>query len=186
MNNVQINLCVCSNAHVINIRNILAIFSAQFNDLLENETFFYQNFHMDRATFDMIFEKIEKHLTYKVNTRPTDRITAKMRFAIVLEYLASGTIGRHMSSIYRVSQCSFGKIIDQVCNAITTEFKGEFMQFTNENWLATANDFNYKWNFPNCLGGIDGRHVPIVCPPNSGSLFFNYKVDYSLVMFHSA
>lgn len=54
--------------------------------------------------------------------------------------------------------------------------KDQFATKSTENWLNIANEFNYRWNFPNCLGAIDGRHVPIVCPPNSGSLFFNYKV----------
>lgn len=137
---------------------------------------------MDRLTFEMIFEKIVKHLKPKVNTRPIDRIPEKMRLALVLEYLSSGTIGRHMSSIYRLSQSSFRNIIEQVCDALIVEFRSEFMAFTNENWLAVANEFNYRWNYPNCLGSIDGKHVPIICPPNSGSLFYNYKVRYSFVV----
>lgn len=65
---------------------------------------------------------------------------------------------------------------------IIMEFKNEFMPFTNDNWLTVANDFNYRWNLPNCLGAIDGKHVPIVCPPHSGSLFYNYKKFYSIVL----
>lgn len=153
-------------------------FPFQFDDLLDSSDFFKENFHMDVETFNMIHERIEKHLRYKVNTRPNDRIPSKMRLAIVLEFLASGTIGRHMSSIYRMSKASFSKILNQVCNAIIMELKNEFMPFTNDNWLTVANDFNYRWNLPNCLGAIDGKHVPIVCPPHSGSLFYNYRVIF--------
>lgn len=131
---------------------------------------------MDSNTFDVIYERLKKHLKYKKNTRPKDRIPGKLRLALVLEFLASGTIGRHMSSIYRISQASFGIILDQVCEAIVLEFKSEFMEFSDENWLKVANDYNYKWNLPNCLGAIDGKHVAIMCPYNSGSLFYNYKV----------
>lgn len=156
---------------------------------MDSDRFFNENFHMDKATFDMLYVRLEKHLRFKLNTRPNDRIPEKLRLAIVLEFLASGTLARHMSSIYRISKASFGHILDQVCDAIICEFKDEFMTFSNENWLKVANEFNYRWNLPNCVGAIDGKHVAIVCPRNSGSLFYNYKVRISIlsiiVYFHS-
>lgn len=34
-----------------------------------------------------------------------------------------------------------------------------------------------------CVGAIDGKHVRIQCPGKSGSLFYNYKDYYSIVLF---
>ena len=49
-------------------------------------------------------------------------------------------------------------------------------------WQTIADDFFVKWNFPNCIGAIDGKHVMIQCPVNSGSLFYNYKSYFSIVL----
>ena len=36
--------------------------------------------------------------------------------------------------------------------------------------------------FPNCIGAIDGKNIMIQCLSNSGSLFFNYKSYFSIVL----
>lgn len=89
-------------------------------------------------------------------------------------FFACGSLQRHVASYYRVSKQAFGKILDQVC--IYTEMNEEIPKLNNEQWLQVANQFNFNWNFPNCVGAIDGKHVAIKCPHNAGSLFFNYKV----------
>ena len=52
---------------------------------------------------------------------------------------------------------------------------------TEEQWKYIADDFYTKWKVPNCLGAVDGKHVNIQAPANSGSLFYNYKSFFSLV-----
>nr|CAI5869159.1 unnamed protein product [Callosobruchus analis] len=44
-----------------------------------------------------------------------------------------------------------------------------------------AQYFN-KWNFPNCLGSIDGKHIRLKCHSKSGSMFYNYKNYFSIVL----
>ena len=39
-----------------------------------------------------------------------------------------------------------------------------------------------KWNSPHCLGAIDGKHIIMESPAKSGSLFYNYKKSFSIVL----
>lgn len=51
-----------------------------------------------------------------------------------------------------------------------------------EKWKSVADGFYTRWNFPNCLGAIDGKHIAITAPPGSGSYYYNYKSNYSVVL----
>lgn len=40
--------------------------------------------------------------------------------------------------------------------------------------------FLETWQFPNCLGAIDGKHIHIRAPDNTGTVYFNYKKSFSI------
>lgn len=54
---------------------------------------------------------------------------------------------------------------------------------TEDEWKEVSREFFSKWNFPHCIGAMDGKHVGIKCPANSGSNFYNYKNFFSIVLF---
>ena len=53
---------------------------------------------------------------------------------------------------------------------------------TTEDWMKVEEGFRYRWNYPNCIGALDGKHVVVQRPPNSHSLFHNYKGTFSMVL----
>ena len=50
-----------------------------------------------------------------------------------------------------------------------------------EEWKKIADGFEEEWNFPHCLGAIDGKHMT-ECPKNAGSSYYNYKNFDSILL----
>lgn len=53
---------------------------------------------------------------------------------------------------------------------------------TTQELEAISQNFYDLRNYPNCVGVIDGKHVTIIKPPHSGSLYYNYKKFFSIVL----
>lgn len=49
-------------------------------------------------------------------------------------------------------------------------------------WRVIEQGFRQRWNFPNCYGAIDGKHVVIRAPGHCGSDFYNYKGTNSIIL----
>lgn len=56
------------------------------------------------------------------------------------------------------------------------------MPQNQEEWLSIAENDENTWNFPHCLGAIDGKHGQLQAPIASGSDYFNYKSTFSIVL----
>lgn len=53
---------------------------------------------------------------------------------------------------------------------------------TPQQWMEVAKGYERRWNFPNCFGALDGKHIRIQAPGKSGSLYYNYKGYFSMVL----
>ena len=104
---------------------------------------------------------------------------------VTLRYLASGDSQILLAASYRISPTALSRIIFETCEAIWDELVNNgYMNFPKSEveWENVAKEFQVLWDFPNCLGAIDGKHIMMQAPNNSGSYYFNYKKLFSVVL----
>lgn len=138
---------------------------------------------MTPANFQHILSLI-RHLIMKEDTVLRQAIDPELRLAITLHYLAEGSSLSAIAMHYSIGISTASGIIKEVCDAICTVMQPIYMPVptTHEHWNTIAAGFRDVWNFPNCAGAIDGKHVIVRCPGKSGSDNFNYKKFFSVVL----
>lgn len=127
--------------------------------------------------------KITPHVERKTTNMRTP-ISVGERLAVTLRYLATGESFASLQYQYRISSCTLTSIIPEVCSALFKVLKDEYLKCpsSKDEWLRIAESYQDRWQLPHCLGAIDGKHIRILHPPNSGSEFYNYKGFYSIVL----
>lgn len=102
---------------------------------------------------------------------------------LFFRYLASGCTFTDLHYNYRIGILTARKIVERVCTAILSTMREECIPTpTCERWESIASDFESTANFPHCLGAVDGKHIRLTSPFNSGSMYFNYKDYFSIVL----
>ena len=160
----------------------------EFNLLVQQSKFFdaeifFQIFRMSATQFEELLQLISPFIEKDCMRR--EPIKSEERLAVTLRYLATGDAFKTIGASYRISTASVSRIVKETCNVLWNVLKNKgFIKApkTPIEWKKISEQFEKKWNFPNCLGAIDGKHVIIQCPPRGGSMFFNYKKFHSIVL----
>lgn len=98
-------------------------------------------------------------------------------------YLATGTNFAALHFDFCLGKSTINGIVKETCKILWSVLQeAEMPQPTEETWLQISDVFFSKTNFPNCLGSIDGKHIRCKNPNNAGSLYFNYKKYFSIVL----
>lgn len=102
---------------------------------------------------------------------------------LFFRYLATGSSFKTLSFTFRIGATTVSSIVRETVKAIWDIFQPLHMKVPTEtDFKNIAKEFYKKWNFRNCLGAIDGKHIRIKCPPQSGTMFYNYKSFFSIVL----
>uniref|UniRef100_A0A0P4W889 DDE Tnp4 domain-containing protein n=1 Tax=Scylla olivacea TaxID=85551 RepID=A0A0P4W889_SCYOL len=138
----------------------------------------FTNFmQMVLVMFDELLGGLAPRIT-KQHTFCSEPLPPGLKLVLTLCHLASGNKYVSMKFAWRIPPCR------EVCQAIIDEYANEVMvcPSTSEGWRAIADKFLQRWNFPHTCGSLDGKHVAIRRPLNSGTMYFNYKGFYFIIL----
>ena len=113
----------------------------------------------------MLVKEIAPLITKKTSMirQPID---PEIKMAITLRFLVTGESYKYLIYQFRVHSSTISKFILIVCNKIYETFKGRFLRLSDiiEEWETTEHETRRMWQFPNCIGAADGKHIAIIHP----------------------
>lgn len=150
---------------------------------IEDPESFKNYLRMDDVIFKELLSSIEDTIK-KQNTQFRQSISAEKRLAITLRYLASGNTYRDLMFATRIHESTISLIVPEVCEAIVKTLMPEYIKMpaTVSEWKKVTKGFETLWNFPMCIGSLDGKHVEFQAPRSVGSYYYNYKGAHSIVL----
>ena len=111
-------------------------------------------------------------------------ISVEGKLAVTLRFLATGESFSSLSFLFRIHFTTISAFVPIVCYYIYQVLKGEYgkVPASETEWIALADESNKRWNFPNAIAAIDGKHISIKKTVSGVSEFYNYKGFYSVVL----
>ena len=137
---------------------------------------------MTPERFEHLLSIVGPFITHHCRSRRP--ISASERLCLCLTYLATVETQSSLSFSFRIGRSTISGIISETCSAIWTALKSHYMRSSqsSKDWENIAREFEGKWNLPNSLGALDGKHVCIKCPKNARSAYYNYKNFHSMAL----
>ena len=165
-------------------RPLLGYYHQLIPALRRNDVGGFQNFmRIPPEMFDELMARVGPRLV-KQDTNWREALDPGLKLSITLRFLSSGDSYHSLMYGFRVPLNTISLIVRDTCRAIVEEYAEEVIEcsVTPDAWKKIADRFGSRWNFHNCMGALDGKHVAMKCPPRGGSKYYNYKHFNSIVL----
>ena len=89
-----------------------------------------------------------------------------------------------MSFNFRIGRSTVCNILKKTSEIIWDVLQPQYVKApsSEEEWMGISDQFQHIWNFPNCIGAIDGKHVVMQAPVNAGLSFLSIKAHYRFIV----
>ena len=152
-------------------RNVFKQYHAHFNYL-----------RMSKEHFEDLFTIVGHRENYWSPIRA--KITPAKRLALTIRYLVTGNSQISLYFIFHLGKSTTCLILRETCEALWNSLMPQYVKSpsTETEWKGVSNQFECLWNFPYCVGAINGKHIVIQASSNCDSTYFNYKGTHSVVL----
>ncbi|XP_046569601.1 uncharacterized protein LOC124277919 [Haliotis rubra] len=154
---------------------------------MEDENAFANYVRMPPHMFNELLNRISPVIQRR-DTHMRPALDAGMKLAMTLRCLATGDRYHTIHYDFRCGYITVVWIVQEVCQAIIQELKDEVMPLPRtqdkrrpystavktdlhrRTGRPSASKFQDRWNVPHAQGALDGKHIAIRKPHNSGSV----------------
>ena len=103
--------------------------------------------------------------------------------AITLWCLATCTEYHTISHLFGIGRSTVCEIIHDTVDAIVHMLQREYIRFpVGDQQAEVIKGFETTWGFPQCVGAIDGCHIPVQAPTLNHTDYYNRKGWYSMLL----
>ena len=141
-----------------------------------------ENFRLSQETFKYLCRQLRPYIQHS-NTRFRDAVSVEKRVAITLWTLASPVEYRTVGHLFGVGRSTVCEVVNETCKAIVDHLLHQYIFFPSvEHQEHYINNFERKWGVPQCIGAIDGSHIPVSPPSLCHTDYYNRKGWYSVLI----
>ncbi len=150
---------------------------------LMSDQHFKENFRIERSTFKSLMKEIGCYLE-KLKTNYRSPISIEKRIACALYALGSSSEFRTVANLFGIGKSTTGEILHEFCAVLVETLFYRFVKFPQspDEIKDTIDGFYTKYNYPMCLGAVDGTHIAIKPPLGYEVDYYNYKKHHSIIM----
>ena len=90
---------------------------------------------------------------------------------------------RTVAHLFGIARCTVCVVVHETCTAIIQKLMPLYISFpTGDKVSEVVRGFKEKWGFPQCVGSVDGSHIPVTPPSMNHTDYYNRKGWYSIVV----
>ena len=132
-----------------------------------------QNFRMSRETFEYLHTTLQDQIRRR-DAHLRKAITTRHRLAITLWTLVTPSEYRTIAHLFGVARSTVCIIVHDTSQAIVDVLFKKYVRFPcGREMERTIQGFASRWQVPQCVGAIDGSHIPVSVPANLHTDYYN-------------